>query len=285
LALRHPLSQDALVPIFRGTEATIRYDRFGTGPDVVWVAGGGSRGADWHPFQMPYFESRGFRSTTFDSRGIGETTCDEPMPWPLEAFARDTAELIEAVCEPPVALIGSSFGSAIVQQVCIDRPDLVRVAVVMGTGAWSTGWGWDFQEAEIEFRRTGGRLDGMMGVTHYAPMLYPARVLGDRELWPALRERLLAWMDSGENEASLIPQWEASLRFDQRAALPGVRVPLHVIAFSEDVQAPPQDGEELAGLVPTAEFHLLEGMGHGSWFGHAHDRINPYIEAIIRPDA
>jgi pimeloyl-ACP methyl ester carboxylesterase len=63
-----------------------------------------------------------------------------PQPWPIEAFARDTAELIEAVCEPPVAIVGSSLGSAIVQQVAIDRPDLLRCAVVMGTGAWSTGW-------------------------------------------------------------------------------------------------------------------------------------------------
>lgn len=31
------------------------------------------------------------------------------------------------------------------------------------------------QEAEIAFRKRGGVLDGMMGVTHYAAMLYPAR--------------------------------------------------------------------------------------------------------------
>jgi pimeloyl-ACP methyl ester carboxylesterase len=123
----------------------------------------------------------------------------------------------------------------------------------------------------------------MMAVTHYAAMLYPARVLGDRELWPKLRDELLAWIESGDNEESLIPQWDASLRFDQRERLPGCRVPMHVIAFAEDVQAPPQDGEELAALVPTAEFHLFEGMGHGSPHGHTHDILNPYIERLIDP--
>jgi pimeloyl-ACP methyl ester carboxylesterase len=152
----------------------------------------------------------------------------------------------------------------------------------MGTGAWSTGWGWDYQEAEIAFRRQGGRLDGMMGVTHYAAMLYPARALGDRELWPKLKALMLEWMDSGENENSLMPQWDASLRFDQRAELPKVKVPVHVLAFAEDVEAPPQDGEEVARLIPGAELHLMEGMGHGSWYGHAHDTLNPHIEAIIR---
>jgi pimeloyl-ACP methyl ester carboxylesterase len=152
----------------------------------------------------------------------------------------------------------------------------------MGTGAWSTGWGWDYQEAEIEFRKAGGTLDGMMGVTHYASMLYPARALGDRVLWPKLKALLLEWMESGSNEESLVPQWDVSLRFDQRAQLPFVKVPLHVVAFAEDVQAPPQDGEELAKMVPGARFHLMEGMGHGSWYGHAHDRLNPYIETILR---
>ena len=268
------------MPLLEGSEATIAYEQSGQGPDLVWVAGGGSRGGDWRLFQTPFFDDR-YRSTTFDARGIGDTTCDLPQPWPIEAFARDSAELIEAVCKPPVAIVGSSLGSAIVQQVAIDRPDLLRCAVVMGTGAWSTGWGWDYQEAEIEFRRAEGSLDGMMGVAHYAAMCYPARALGDRELWPKLRELLLEWMDSGENERSLIPQWEASLRYDQRALLPSVRVPMHVIAFTEDVQAPPQDGQEMAEMIPSAEFHLLPDMGHASWYGHAHDTLNPYILNLL----
>ena len=268
------------MPLHRGRSATISYQQSGAGRDLVWVAGGGSSGDDWRLFQTPWFDQF-FRCTTYDNRGIGETECTQAPPWPLETFAADAAELIEAVCEPPVALVGSSLGSAIVQQIVIERPDLVRCAVVMGTGAWSTCWGWDYQEAEIEFRRAGGRLDGMMGVTHYAAMCYPAQALGDRELWPRLRELLSAWMDSGENERSLIPQWDASLRFDQREQLPGVRVPVHVIAFAEDVQAPPQDGKELADLIPGATYDLLDGMGHSSWYGHAHERLNPFIRELI----
>lgn len=269
------------MPLFAGSSATIHYEQTGSGPDIVWVGGGGARGRDWQQFQTPHFDSA-FRSTVFDNRGIGKTSSTASPPWLIEDFASDLAELVGGLCDGPVAFIGSSLGSAIVQQVAIDRPELVRCAIVMGTGAWSTGWGWDFQEAEIEFRKRGGTLDGMMGVTHYASMLYPARALGDRELWPRLKELLLEWIESGDNEESLLPQWDASLRFDQRERLPSVRVPVHVIAFAEDVQAPPQDGEELAGLIPTSEFHLLPGMGHGSWYGHAHREINPYIEGILR---
>ena len=76
------------MPLLEGSEATIAYEQSGQGPDLVWVAGGGSRGGDWRLFQTPFFDDR-YRSTTFDARGIGDTTCDLPQPWPIEAFARD----------------------------------------------------------------------------------------------------------------------------------------------------------------------------------------------------
>ena len=177
------------MPLFRGSASQIHYQQTGAGPDIVWVGGGGTQGKDWQRFQTPDFDDR-YRSTVFDNRGIGLTTCDAPMPWPIEAFSEDLAELVRGVCAGPVRLIGTSLGSAIVQQLAIDHPDLVTCAVVMGTGAWSTGWGWDYQIAEIEFRQKGGRLDGLMGATHYASMLYPARALGDRVLWPKLRALL-----------------------------------------------------------------------------------------------
>ena len=263
-----------------GSQATIHYEQVGAGPDIVWVSGAGDGADAWDTYQLPCF-TKGFRNTTFDSRGVGTTVCDLPLPWPIEGFARDTADLIEAVCDPPIALVGLSFGAGIVQQVALDFPDLVRCAIAMGTGARSVGWTWDYQMAEIEWRRAGGRLDGMMAVTHYAAMCYPARVLGDRELWPKIRERYRAYYETDANEASLVAQWEPCVRFDQTERLPACRVPLHVIAFDQDVQAVPQDGEEVAALCPTAEYHLFEGMGHCSIYGHTHDVLNPFIRGII----
>jgi pimeloyl-ACP methyl ester carboxylesterase len=269
------------MPHLDATQASVHYEQTGSGPDVVWVGGGGTVGRDWQRFQTPYFDPA-YRSTVFDNRGIGETRCERPLPWSLGDFAGDLAELVAAVCDGPVALVASSLGSAIVQELLIEHPHVARCAVLMGSGAWSTGWGWDYQEAEIEFRRAGGSLDGMMAVAHYAAMLYPARALGDRELWPKLKSLMLEWIDSGENEESLVAQWDASLTYDQRDRLGSVDVPVHVVSFDQDVQAPPQDGAELAALIPGAEYHLLAGMGHGSWYGHAHDELNPFIEGLIR---
>ena len=105
---------------------------FGRGHDVVWVAGGGGLGS----LTGTSIRCRTSSSTSATSPSTTvvseQTTCDEPMPWPLAKFSADTISLIEQVCEPPVSLVAISFGSAIAQQVAIDRPDLVRSAIVDG---------------------------------------------------------------------------------------------------------------------------------------------------------
>jgi len=273
------------VPTVKGSQATIHYEQEGKGPDIVWVSGAGGTIGSWDAYQMPFFRER-WRNTTYDCRGGGGTTADRPMPWTIEDFARDAADLIREVCDPPVAIVGLSFGGGIVQQVALDYPELLACVITMGTGATSIGWTWDYQMAEIEWRRAGHGFVGdpasaMMAVTHYAAMYYPARVLGDRELWPKLRDELLEYYLTPTAEDSLIAQWEPCVTFDQTERLPACTVPMHVIAFDQDVQAVPQDGEEVAALVPGAELHLFEGMGHCSIYGHTQDVLNPFIEGLV----
>jgi len=269
------------MPTFQGSQTSIPYEQTGSGPDIVWVAGGGDQGDSWHPYQIPHFR-KAFRNTTFTNRGISPAVSKQPLPWTIADMAQDTAELIRAVCEPPVVVVGLSMGALITQQLAVDFPDLVRVGISMGGGARSHGWLRYYMQAEIDYRLSGGELDGEMAVAHYAATLYPARVLGDPVLWPRIRDELMAWIASGVNEESLIGQWDACQTFDLTARLPSCTVPLHVFAFAEDVQAPPQFGKEVADLCPTSTFHLFEGMGHCSIYGHEHERLNAEIEAIAR---
>ena len=125
--------------------AVLHYEQFGSGPDIVWVAGGGGRGLSWHRYQIPEFETD-FRCTTFDSRGIGLTRCEEPLPWSIADMADDTAVLIEAVCDPPVVVVGHSMGGFIVTELALGRPDLLRGVIASGTAGcegaagWATTW-------------------------------------------------------------------------------------------------------------------------------------------------
>jgi 3-oxoadipate enol-lactonase len=268
--------------------AIVSFHQSGVGPDLVWLSGGGGLGSQWDEFQVPYFE-KWFRSTTYDARGVGETACLTPPPWSMEDYGADCIALIERACEPPVTFVGLSMGSLIAQQVALDRPDLVRSAVLLGTMARSTGFLYDWMAAEIDFRASGGRLGSDFGLAHYAPFCYPAEVLGDDALWGKLRERLRQKVDDQYapadedrlTEWGLVPQWQACLEFDSLERLPACEVPLHVIAFSEDTQTPPSRGRLVAEAARNGHFHLFEGMGHVSIFGHGHEVLNPFIRGLI----
>ena len=109
------------------SEVELHYDQSGSGPDIVWLAGGDMPGSSWHPFQLPDFAD--FRNLTYDARGVGQTQSLTEAPWPIHTHARDCIALIEHTCDAPVFLAGLSMGSCIAQEISLTRPDLVRAAV------------------------------------------------------------------------------------------------------------------------------------------------------------
>jgi pimeloyl-ACP methyl ester carboxylesterase len=111
----------------------------------------------------------------------------------------------------------------------------------------------------------------------YEQMQYlPADALGDDALWARLKPSFEA--DFGERDGALLAaQWQACLDYDSTELLPRIRVPVHAVAFSHDVQTPPARVREVAELAADGHFHLLEGLGHGSAFGHRPDAVNACI--------
>jgi pimeloyl-ACP methyl ester carboxylesterase len=260
-------------------DAVLHYQQTGSGPDIVWLAAGDHPGANWRRWQVPSFEP-GWRNTTYDARGVGQTTSSTDSPWPISIHAEDVIQLIEAVCEPPVALVGLSMGSLIGVQVAHDRPDLVSCVAAMGTCVKKTGFIWEWEEAEIELRRSGATLPREFATAHYALLYYPAEVLGDDELWAELRS-FIASDFSERDGAMLAAQWQACLEYDSTELLPKIDVPIHAVAFSEDVQTPPQRVRQVSDLAANGHFHLLQGLGHGSAFGHRPDVVNACLREII----
>ena len=260
-------------------DVTLAYDQVGDGPDLVWICGGDMRGKDWHHYQVPAFPD--FRNLTYDPRGAGSTVSKTPPPWSMELMASDCIRLIEAVCRPPVCLAGLSMGSAITQQVALDRPDLVRCAIAMGTYGRSEGWVRYFMEADMNFRRENGWLSPEFAAAHYLVLSYPSKALGDQEFLERTIP-LIMEMYGHRNPDDLIGQWDACNDFESLSRLPDCEVPLHVIGFSEDVQTPIRYGMAVAAAAPSGQFHLLEGLGHMSLLGHKPEPVNWLIREILQ---
>ena len=264
------------------TGLTLAYRQSGAGPDVVWLAAGDNPGDNWRRYQTPAFDDA-YRSTTYDARGVGATASDSDPPWPIAEHAVDLAALIEAVCDPPVFLVGLSMGSLIAVQIAHDRPELVRGAAVMGTCVRKTGFIREWEEAEIAFRRDGGTLPPAFATAHYAMQYFPADALGDDETWERIKPFVAADF-AARDGAMLAAQWQACLDYDSGPLLPRIAAPIHAVAFSEDVQTPPRRVREVAELAANGQFHLLQGLGHGSAFGHRPDAVNECLRSIIEQE-
>ena len=136
-------------------DARFRVLLAGDGPDIVWVPGGDSAAHYW-PDRFDHFSAH-LRSTAYDPRGAGETT-SSPPPCSMKQFGEDCAAIIEAFCRPPVILAGLSMGALITQQVAINHPHLVRLAMPADFAA-----------------------------CHYAAFAYPANAIQDEDLWERVK--------------------------------------------------------------------------------------------------
>ena len=266
------------MPFLDLPEVKLFYLQRGSGPDIVWIPGGDNVAADWED-QFRAFEGH-YRNTAFDPRGAGATVSRRAPPWRIEDYTTDCAALIAAVCQPPVFVVGLSMGAKVVLQLALDHPELVRAAVAMGVSGRPAGFLAEWLQAEVEFRRQGGQLSRAFALCHYAAFMYPSEVLGDDELWAKVKP--FVERSYSEREGLLLAaQWQACLDYDITERLPHCQVPLHVIAFAEDLQTPSRHGRRVAALAPQGHFHLLEGLGHCSLAGHRPEQVNACLQQIL----
>ena len=256
---------------------TMRVVIEGEGADVVFIPGGDAT-AEGYSQQFARL-SDSFRCISYDPRGAGATT-SPPAPWTIADYARDCAAVIDAFCDGQAVVCGLSLGGLITQQVAIDFPDKVQLAIPMGTAAYINGFTRDWMQAEIDLRKAGITLPDYFLAPHYAPFAFPAKALHDPELWAQIKASYTLRF-AKRDPKDLIDQWHACLEFDCRESLKSCPVPMHVISFSEDVQTAPAMSKIVADLAPNGVFHEIEGLGHVSMIHHRPDAVATKLREII----
>lgn len=256
---------------------TMRVVIEGSGPDVIFIPGG-DQTAEAYSQQFARL-SQHFRCISYDPRGAGDTV-SPPAPWTMHDYAADCAEIIDAFCDGTAVVTGLSLGGLVTQQVAIDFPDKVTLAIPMGTSAYIDGFTRDWMQAEIDLRKDGVVLPDYFLAPHYAVYAFPAKALHEPELWAELKESYTTRFANREPK-DLIDQWEACLEFDCREALKTCPVPFHVISFSEDVQTAPAMCKVVSDLAMNGTFYEIEGLGHVSMTRHKPDIVARKLQEII----
>lgn len=256
---------------------TMRVVVEGDGPPIVFVPGG-DQTAEAYAEQFARLSDR-FKCIAYDPRGAGDTL-SPPPPWTMRDYAADCASVIDAYANGQATVCGLSLGGLVTQQTAIDFPDKVQLAIPMGTSAYIDGFTRDWMQAEIDLRKEGITLPDYFLAPHYAVYAFPAKALHEPRLWEQLKASYTERFRERDPQAT-IDQWEACLEFDCREELKTCPVPIHVIAFSEDVQTAPAMCKVVSDLAPNGVFHEIPGLGHVSMTRHKPEVVAAKLREIL----
>jgi len=154
------------------------------------------------------------------------------------------------------SLAGLSMGGYVAMEVMRRAPERVERLALLDTGARA-----DTEEQTIRRRDLIGLADrGEFKAV--SPKLLPLFVHSDRLADKAMVDAISKMADSVGKDAFLRQQQAIMHRPDSRPGLAAIACPTLVVCGREDVLTPPELSEEIAGLVPGADFVLIEGCGH-----------------------
>jgi pimeloyl-ACP methyl ester carboxylesterase len=216
-----------------------------------------------------------------DNAGVGLSTGAAPQT--VEGMARDAASLVDALDLELVDLFGFSMGGFVAQQIAVDRPQLVRRLVLVGTGPrGGDGMGQLAPDVAPLFGKAYDPQDLM-----WLPIFFAAsdesQAAGRRFL-----ERIRARTEDRD-----VPVSEATVAAHSAAAgdwglaapgsfgyLNGIGQPTLVVNGSNDIVVPTINSYILQQNLPNAELVLFPDSNHGSHFQFT-DQFNRILSDFV----
>lgn len=186
-----------------------------------------------------------------DLPGFGGSAASAPA---LSEVANHMAAAIHPT-SGPAAIFGNGYGGFVALMLALQHPELVTRLILAGTAAAFPEAG----AAQFRAMQAGARTKGLAAIADVAMLrLFPTDV---QARLPAImaerRTRFLATdLDVFTGACGELAE------FDLRDRAPSLRVSALLMAGDGDQATPAALAEELAELMPNAEFKLLEGCAH-----------------------
>jgi sigma-B regulation protein RsbQ len=241
------------------TRNNVRVLGRGTQP-MLFAHGFGCDQNMWR-FIVPAFEDD-YRIVLFDYVGSGKSDLsayDAKRYASLDGYARDVVEIVEALDLRDVIFVGHSVSSMVGVLAAQRAPDRFARLVLVGPSPRyindPPSYVGGFERSDIE-----GLLETMdRNFIGWANFLAPAIMKNPDQ--PELAAELTESFCS--TDPVIARRFaEATFFADNRADLPGVRVPSLIMQCSEDMIAPQAVGEYLHREMPGSTLALLEATGH-----------------------
>jgi pimeloyl-ACP methyl ester carboxylesterase len=211
---------------------------------------------------------------TFNSAGIASSSGEVPRT--IEGMAASAEALIDQLGLREVDVLGFSLGGTVAQQITLDRPELVRRLILVGTGP------------------RGG--EGMEGLTPGAQAIFGASYNPPENLWlsvhftqsdrsqaagRAFLQRFLSRTDRDVPVADTVAgaqiealgHWGKS-RPDPYGYLQDIHQPTLVVNGTHDVIIYTRNSLHLAQNLPNAKLLLYPDANHGSQYQYVDEFVS-----------
>ena len=232
---------------------------------------------DWDPKVIDGLAAHR-RVIAFDNRGVGGT--GGSVPNDIVDMGRDAIAFIKALGLKQVDLLGFSLGGGVAQMVLLQEPDLVRRAILAGTGP-----------------RGGGGIEEItkVAVTAYAKaaltmsdarnfLFFPRTPAGKhaaKDYFARLKERT-----SGKDKGISLQARRAQLKAIRAAGmsepddLSVISQPVFVANGDHDVMVASSHSIGMARRMPNAHYKIYPDSGHGGVFQHHEEFVQDALQHL-----
>jgi pimeloyl-ACP methyl ester carboxylesterase len=250
---------------------TLAWREAGRGDPLVLVHGIGGYSGSWGR-QFEAFASD-FRVIAWDAPGYGGSTGFAAEHPNVEDYSAALAALLRAREVTAPHLVGHSLGSIMIASLCktqgVAARSMTLLQPVLGSGTLPEAERQKIHDARAaDMRALGPREFALQrGRTILSKSATPEAVAEATEVMVKVPQ------------AGYLAAWDMMCRSDLFALLPR-RSPTLVVCGKDDPVCPPANAQSVAGKIPGATLHCLEGVGHYAAI-EAPERLNPLLRRFM----
>jgi 3-oxoadipate enol-lactonase len=243
--------------------------KIGGGSTTIFLLHGGYGSKEYWQYEIVELIKAGYRIVAWDAPGYGLSPL--PEPYSIELLARSAAALVKTMGSDRNVLFGHSMGGIVAPKVCQLIPDRIDGLVISASLASLAQGGPEFEKDFIE-----KRVPPLRKVKTLAEAAMPLlrSMIAPRSAGPDVDLVLdIAGRTSSE---TFIQAMLAIQRYDGTPVVKALRKPVLCVAGRHDPVAKWELMKELAAMIPSAEFAVIEDAGHYP-FAEAKDVFNKLL--------
>lgn len=236
------------------------FELHGKGDDVIVLNNGViANTASW-AYQLPALKSQ-YRILLYDMRGQGQSQkwANGEAHYTWQIHADDLAALLDTLDIQDAHIGGISYGGELALVFALHYPERCRKLIVADAVSYV---GPQLQAIVDSWARIAARGDHELFYRSTWYWNFSETFFGEKH------DFLLSRIDAANalHLPSVVQLCQCFLKLDVTERLPEIALPTCVIVGAEDILKPVHYSQTIADGIPTANLHVIPGVGHASFW-------------------